>query len=278
MRVAGKQFKAAGPLKDIDAPVDIIRQLFPPHFGSRQRGDIRIGIGHADIVFQVLIGDALLLRQRAVLAHQQGIAEFRHQLTPQTLFFHQFLIVAVVVFGIPQDAQLIVILKNILQGTHSVGFLVEDFKLLIGGKLAGKTGKGLRDIAGARHRDGKVLFLGGAFGKHMLHLIHLLQDRLGIPQEHPALRGQLHPVGAALKDSNTQAVFQLLDGPAEIGLAHKQAVRRFIDGAGLRHSHGIFHVLKIHRIPPALFRHCTALWLTGKTFSAVIPAVGGSSR
>ena len=42
--------------------------------------------------------------------------------------------------------------------------------------------------------------------------LHLLQNRLGIPQEHPALRGQLHPVGAALKDSNTQAVFQLLDG------------------------------------------------------------------
>ena len=144
------------------------------------------------------------------------------------------------------DAELIVVLQNAPDGVHGVGFPIEQLGLLIAGDAGGKGGEGLGDIAGARNRDGKLLFTGRAGLEKRLNVVDLPEDLFGMADKDLAVGRQEHTLGAAGEQRHAETGLQLLDGAAERRLADKEPVGRPVDGICFGDLDGVFHVKKIH--------------------------------
>ena len=84
-------------------------------------------MGNLNIRSKVVEGNNILFRKSAVFAHKKNICKLRNHFIGKPFFFKHFLKHPVVVFGIANDSQLVIVVENIVDGALRVGFFVKEF-------------------------------------------------------------------------------------------------------------------------------------------------------
>ena len=81
------------------------------------------------------------------------------------------------------------------------------------------------------------------------HIVELRENFLRIAEELFSLRSHHHSARRSVEDHDSEVVFQILDGAAEVRLSDHENIGCLIDGTGSRNLHGVFHVQNIHTCP-----------------------------
>ena len=157
--VLREKIELAGALENEDAALNVIGKLVLDHLGKGKRRNVGVGVGDLNEGRQIVKGDLFLLCQGIVLAHDENIGKFRDHFVDKSLFLQHRLEIFIIILGITDDTQLIVMLKYILHRALRIGLLIKQLGRC-GTDRFGKIGKRLGNITGARNGDGEFLLFG----------------------------------------------------------------------------------------------------------------------
>lgn len=249
--VLREKIELAGALENEDAAVDVIGKLVLDHLGKGKRRNVGVGVGDLNEGRQIVKGDLFLLCQGIVLAHDEDIGKFRDHFVGKSLFLQHGLEELVVILGVADDAQLVIVIENVIDGSLGVGFLIKDLGGIVADAL-GKLRECVRNVTGTGNRNGKLLFLRRALFVELFHVIDLLEDIFRETDKFLTLGSQHHTFCTSVEDGDTEIPLQLLDRTADIGLSDQKGLRRFIERAKPGYLYSVFNMEYIQNVTPFL--------------------------
>ena len=143
---------------------------------------------------------------------------------------------------VPDDPEVHVPAGHQIHRVVGVGLPEVDVDVLPVHPPVEKIGEGSRHIAGPGHRHVELQRRGGVGPVQRLQLVQLGGDALGVGQKLLPPGRRRHALGGPLEDGDAQLRFQVLDGPAQVGLPYKQLFGGFVDRPGFSNFNGVFQV------------------------------------